>query len=98
MKKMSSQEIRETWLRFFESKGHSVEPSASLVPFDDPTYNEYQELSELPKHVADEMGHFFTVYKSLEAKETVVNDTMDAASAREIIDKCRENYIEKYCK
>ena len=37
MRKMSSQEIRETWLRFFESKGHSVEPSASLVPFDDPT-------------------------------------------------------------
>ena len=37
MRKMSSQEIRETWLRFFESKGHSVEPSASLVPVDDPT-------------------------------------------------------------
>ena len=37
MKKMSSQEIRETWIRFFESKGHSVEPSASLVPYDDPT-------------------------------------------------------------
>ena len=37
MRKMSSQEIRETWLRFFEAKGHSVEPSASLVPFDDPT-------------------------------------------------------------
>ena len=37
MRKMSSQEIRETWLRFFESKGHSIEPSASLVPYDDPT-------------------------------------------------------------
>ena len=37
MRKMSSQEIRETWLRFFEAKGHSVEPSASLVPYDDPT-------------------------------------------------------------
>ena len=37
MRKMSSQEIRETWIRFFESKGHSVEPSASLVPYDDPT-------------------------------------------------------------
>ena len=37
MRKMSSQEIRETWIRFFESKGHSVEPSAPLVPYDDPT-------------------------------------------------------------
>ena len=37
MRKMSSQEIRETWIRFFKAKGHSVEPSASLVPHDDPT-------------------------------------------------------------
>ena len=37
MRKMSSQEIRETWIRFFKSKGHSLEPSASLVPYDDPT-------------------------------------------------------------
>ena len=78
--------------------GGKLDEKIIAVPFDDPTYNEYQELSELPKHVADEMGHFFTVYKSLEAKETVVNDTMDAQSARDIINKCRENYIEKYCK
>ena len=37
MLKMSSQEIRETWIRFFKSKGHQVEPSAPLVPQDDPT-------------------------------------------------------------
>ena len=37
MRKMSSQEIRETWIRFFKNKGHNVEPSASLVPHDDPT-------------------------------------------------------------
>ena len=78
--------------------GGKLDEKIIAVPFDDPTYNEYQELSELPKHVADEMGHFFTVYKSLEAKETVVNDTMDAQAARDIINKCRENYIEKYCK
>ena len=78
--------------------GGKLDEKIIAVPFDDPTYNEYQELSELPKHVADEMGHFFTVYKSLEAKETVVNDTMDAQAARDIINKCRENYIEKFCK
>lgn len=37
MRKMSSQEIRETWIRFFTKKGHVVEPSAPLVPHDDPT-------------------------------------------------------------
>ncbi|MCR5232097.1 MAG: alanine--tRNA ligase [Acholeplasmatales bacterium] len=34
---MKSYEIRQMWLDFFKSKGHSVEPSASLVPVNDPT-------------------------------------------------------------
>ena len=37
MKNMKSYEIRQMWLDFFASKGHSVEPSASLVPQNDPT-------------------------------------------------------------
>ena len=37
MKYMTSSEIRQMWLDFFESKGHQVEPSASLVPVNDPT-------------------------------------------------------------
>ncbi len=37
MKHLSSKEIRQMWLDFFKSKGHSVEPSASLVPDNDPT-------------------------------------------------------------
>ena len=37
MKKMSANEIRNTWLNFWKSKGHSIEPSASLIPNNDPT-------------------------------------------------------------
>ena len=37
MKKLASNEVRQLFLDFFESKGHKVEPSASLVPFEDPT-------------------------------------------------------------
>ena len=37
MKKLKSYEIRQMWLDFFKSKGHSVEKSASLVPQNDPT-------------------------------------------------------------
>ena len=58
----------------------SMEDSGSLdekiiaIPFQDPTYNTYQDISELPNHVASEIRHFFRVYKSLEGKETVVSD------------------------
>ncbi|MGQ7545637.1 alanine--tRNA ligase [Streptococcus suis] len=37
MKKLSSAQIRQMWLDFWKSKGHSVEPSANLVPVNDPT-------------------------------------------------------------
>jgi len=35
MRKMTSNEIRETWFRFFENKGHKRVESAPLVPIDD---------------------------------------------------------------
>ncbi|GAA0295292.1 alanyl-tRNA synthetase [Gracilibacillus halotolerans] len=37
MKKLTSGQIRQMFLDFFEEKGHKVEPSVSLVPKDDPT-------------------------------------------------------------
>ena len=37
MERKSSSEIRRMYLDFFKSKGHIVEPSASLIPKDDPT-------------------------------------------------------------
>ena len=37
MKQLTSAEIRQMWLDFWKSKGHSVEPSASLVPVQDPS-------------------------------------------------------------
>ena len=36
-KKMTSTEIRQSFLDFFVERGHTVVPSASLVPVDDPT-------------------------------------------------------------
>lgn len=37
MKQLTSAEVRQMFLDFFKEKGHSVEPSASLVPVEDPT-------------------------------------------------------------
>ncbi|WLR49955.1 alanine--tRNA ligase [Bacillus tianshenii] len=37
MKKLTSAQVRQMYLDFFKEKGHDVEPSASLVPHEDPT-------------------------------------------------------------
>ncbi|CIV27263.1 alanyl-tRNA synthetase [Streptococcus pneumoniae] len=37
MKQLSSAQVRQMWLDFWATKGHSVEPSVSLVPVNDPT-------------------------------------------------------------
>lgn len=37
MKKLSSSDVRQMFLDFFKEKGHAVEPSASLVPVNDPS-------------------------------------------------------------
>jgi alanyl-tRNA synthetase len=37
MRKLKAAEIRQMFLDFFQEKGHAVEPSASLVPHDDPS-------------------------------------------------------------
>jgi inorganic pyrophosphatase len=58
----------------------------------------YKDIDQLPKHIFDEMTHFFTVYKELEHKTTAVNEVEHADSAISIIAGDIESYIEKFCK
>lgn len=37
MKKLTGSQIRQLWLKFFANKGHEIIPSASLIPYNDPT-------------------------------------------------------------
>ena len=78
--------------------GGKMDEKVIAIPFCDPTYNGYKDISELPRHIFNEMGHFFTVYKNLENKETVVNEVKGAQEAKEIVKQCIDNYINKFCK
>ena len=68
------------------------------IPYSDPTYNSYHDISELPRHIFDEMSHFFRVYKALEGKETAVNEISGHEEAERIIAAALDNYVENFCK
>ena len=68
------------------------------IPVNDPTYNGYRDIKELPAHIFEEMRHFFTVYKNLEGKDTAVNEVSGRESAISTLAAASESYIEHYGK
>ena len=77
--------------------GHNDEKIIA-IPFNDPNYNIYTNIDQLPKHIFDEMRHFFSVYKTLENKETAVNEVSERSVAVRVISEALDSYIENYCK
>lgn len=68
------------------------------VPYADPIYNDYKDIGQFPKHLAPEIKHFFEVYKQLENKETVVNETHGAVEAFQILQRAIERYRKVFVK
>ena len=66
------------------------------IPFREPMYNDYKDIKELPKHIFDEMMHFFEVYKHLEHKQTAVKEIKSHQEAENTIEKCLKLYREVY--
>ncbi len=62
------------------------------IPFNDPTYNGYKDISELPRHIFEEMAHFFSVYKALENKQTAVDEIIGAEEAKKIVQGAIDSY------
>ncbi len=72
--------------------GDSSDEKIICVPFGDPSYNHYQDISELPRHVLDKIQHFLEFYKTLEGKPIKVGEPQGRESAIEVIKSCLERY------
>ncbi len=66
------------------------------VPLKDPNLSVYKDVSDLPTHMANEISHFFEVYKFLEDKHTAIQEVANAEAARACIAKCMKRYEEKF--
>lgn len=68
------------------------------VPVNDPTFNNYYDVHELPTHIFEEMMHFFEVYKKLEHKVTTVENICHTHTAVDIVRECIKAYSDAFDK
>ena len=70
-------------------------PDAKLlcVPVDDPRWADTEGIEDLPRHLLDEISHFFDVYKDLEPdKSTNVRGWEGCESAAAVLASARERH------
>jgi inorganic pyrophosphatase len=58
----------------------------------DPAFEEYDDIQQLPRHVARELRRFFQDYKTLEHKEVVVEDLMGREEALKVVEEALAFY------
>ncbi len=68
------------------------------IPLHDPTWNCYNDCSEIPPHIIDEIKHFFSVYKQLEGKVMTVLELHDHEEAKVLIERSVDEYVQKFQK
>lgn len=62
----------------------------------DPYYDGYEDISDLPDYVAEEVRYFFKVYKQLEGKKTKVTKVRGKKAAMAVIEKNINAYKERF--
>ena len=58
----------------------------------DPRWRNLRFLNDVPKHLLDEIAHFFGIYKDLERKLVEVRDWEPREKALEVIEDARKRY------
>lgn len=76
--------------------GDSADEKIIAVPFQDPSLSCYSDISQLPAHTLQEIRHFFTVYKTLEGKQTAVHEVLGSIKAYQIVEECIAGYRAKF--
>ena len=86
---MTANEIRDSFVKFFESKGHLIVPSAPMVIKDDPTLmftnagmNQFKDISrQFIKLLREQMGDIPPGVDSWEAQEWIRQAEFDMKRA-----------------
>jgi len=78
--------------------GEAYDEKIIAVPVQDPSYNCYESILQLPQHIFNEVSNFFEVYKALEGVPTDVKAVKGQDEALRIIKECIDNYNDTFIK
>jgi len=88
-------EARPIGILEMEDDGESDSKILS-VPVSDPRFKNTKDISDIEKHLLEEIKHFFKVYKDLQEKEVKVGDWNGSEDAKKAVEKSIKLYKEKY--
>ena len=77
-------------MRMRDEKG--LDDKVLAVNVRDPSFSDYRDFRELPKHVIREMTRFFQDYKVLEGKEVVVDEPLGPAEGLRVLQDALAEY------
>ena len=75
--------------------GGSGDEKVIAIPWADPTYEAYTDISELPRHILTRLT-FFSVYKIWKERRRMSMSFEGALGAVRVIEECIERYKQKY--
>ena len=68
------------------------------VPANDMRFDEVQDIKDVNKHTIKEIQHFFETYKTIQNKVVTITGIGTAAEAKEVFERSRRLYKEKFNK
>jgi inorganic pyrophosphatase len=77
---------------FWMSDEKGADAKIITVPDEDPRWPNVRDIEDVPAHLLDEVGHFFSIYKDLEAKEVNIEGFGSREDAMKLVEDDRERY------
>ncbi len=63
---------------------------------EDPRYQEYQDIKDVPNHIIEELKHFFETYKHLQGKKCKILEVHGKSHAMKDVERALKMYENKY--
>ena len=80
-------------LRMSDDKGE--DDKVVCVPEQDPNWNTFESLEDIPDQLQTEIFHFFSIYKQPEGKDVTVDGWFDRDAALRSIQEARDRFAEQ---